>query len=131
MEIRMSLKPEIIQFYKDNGYRLSDFFDPKRHRGVKLTKAQVKAGAELYYKKLKSGELGTPKRISYGWGIIEQAKAARFDEFVKDEELLRQSKDIIGGLEVKKARWVAAFWTLALSVGIGVVWMAKTVGIIG
>ena len=127
----MPLSPSVIQFYRDNGYRLSDFFDPKRHRWNRLSKAQVKAGAQLYYDKLKSGEIGTPKRISYGWGVIEQAREAKFEEFVKDEEILRHDKAIIGDLEVKKARWAAAFWALALVSAMGLGYFAKVTGIIG
>ena len=114
------MTPEIIEWYKENGYRFSDFFDPKRHGGVVLSNAQVKAGGVEYYGKIMSGEI-VPRQIEIGWGVIEHAKNARFDDFLKDNDILRRYKPIIKGLEdntvkVEKRNRVLwyVFWPLLI-----------------
>ena len=118
----MPIDKKIRQFYEDRGYKYSDFFDSKRHGGVRLNKAQVKAGMKLYYDKVMSGEIENPKPMSAGWGVIEQAKTARYDAELQDEFLLSHSKKIIGDLEVEKRFWKACFWIcfIAGSLGLGV-----------
>ena len=112
------MEPEIIKFYKDNGYNVSDFFDKKRHHGVILSDAQVKGGAKAYYEEIQSGKI-SPKRISMGWGVIARAKTARFDEFVYDNEILLKYKPIIEGLKGdiagladKLYTWKLCFWVI-------------------
>lgn len=92
------LEAEVVQFYLDNGYRFSDFFDARRHGGVKLSEAQVKAGGKEYYDKVKAGEIN-PRQIEIGWGVIEHAKRARFDDFSKDNDILQRYGLIIEDLE--------------------------------
>ena len=114
------LESKVVQFYKDNGYRFSDFFDAKRHGGCRLNEAQIKAGGVKYYDKVMSGEIA-PRQIEVGWGIIECAKSARFDDFLKDNEVLRKYKPIIQGLKdntikiekSKRILWIV-FWPLLL-----------------
>jgi len=114
------MDPKIIKFYKTKGYRFSDFFDVRRHGGSRLTEPQVKAGGVEYYEKIQSGEIA-PRQIEIGWGVIEHAKNARFDEFLKDDIILRKHKPIIEGLEgsverVERANRVLwyVFWPLLL-----------------
>jgi len=88
--------------------------------GIKLNQAQIKAGGVEYYGKIMSGEI-TPRQIEIGWGVIEHAKNARFDDFLKDNEVLRKYKPIIQGLEdntakiekSKRVLWIV-FWPLLL-----------------
>ena len=91
------MNPDIIEWYKANGYQFSDFFDSKRHGGKVLSRAQIKAGGEAYYNRVMSGEI-TPKRISIGWGIIKEAQTARYDDFLKDNGIIESSRRIIEGL---------------------------------
>ena len=124
------MNPEIIKFYKDNGYLFSDFFDPKRHGGVRLSEAQIKAGARDYYNAIKSGEV-KPKRISIGWGVPKWAKTARFDEFINDNEILGTYKPMLKGLsdriDLIKERlytWKLCFWVLlGVSVFLGLAYI--------
>ena len=114
------MDPEVIKFYKDNGYRFSDFFDGKRHHGMKFNRAQIKAGGVEYYDKIQSGEI-KPRQIEIGWGIIEHAKNARFEDFLNDDNILREHKPIIEGLEdsikrverTERVLWYV-FWPLLL-----------------
>ena len=109
------MKPEIIEWYKGNGYKVSDFYDAKRHGGVRLHRAQVTAGIIEYYERVQSGEI-TPKRISIGWGVPAQAKVARYKEYVKDNEIIEKYKPMImafrgdiEGLKVSLLRYKVAF----------------------
>ena len=125
-----NMNPEIIKFYKDNGYNVSDFFDKKRHHGVILSDAQVKGGAKAYYEAIKDGRI-SPKRISIGWGVIAWAKKARFDEFIKDNEIIERYKPIIAGLHdriglMKESlySWKLCFWViLGVSVFLGLAYI--------
>lgn len=93
------LAPDVLEFYERHGYRFSDLLDAKRHGGVKLSHAQVKAGAKEYYDKIQCGEI-MPRQIEMGWGVIEHAKNARYDDFKKDNNIVREYKPIIEDLEV-------------------------------
>ena len=97
------LPDEVIQFYKDYGYRFSDFFDSKRHAGCRLSAAHVKAGGLEYYEKIQAGEI-TPRQIEMGWGVIEHAKNARYKDFLKDNEIIRKHKPIIEGLQANTVK---------------------------
>ena len=124
------MNPEIIKFYKDNGYKFSDFFDKKRHHGVNLSDGQIKAGAKDYYDAIQSGEIA-PKRIGMGWGVIEWAKTARWGEFVDDNKILETYKPVIeyqsgviGLLKEKIYTWKLCFWCiLGVSVFLGLAYI--------
>ena len=128
------MKPEIIEWYKGNGYNYSDFYDSKRHGGVRLSRAQVTAGIIEYYERVQSGEI-TPKRISIGWGVPQQAKVARFDDYVKDNEIIEKYKPIIEGLKgdiegFKRSllRYKVLFW---VAFGAGFCLFFKMIDILG
>jgi len=124
------MNPEIIEFYKDNGYNVSDFFDKKRHHGVILSDAQVKGGIKAYYEDIQSGVI-SPKRISMGWDVIRYARRARFDDFIYDNEILETYKPIIEGLKGditglsdKLYTWRLCFWViLGVSVFLGLAYI--------
>ncbi|MCG7854130.1 MAG: hypothetical protein MIO92_16565 [Methanosarcinaceae archaeon] len=124
------MDPEIIKFYKDNGYNVSDFFDKKRHCGILLSDAQVKGGIKAYYEDIQSGKIA-PKRISIGWGVIARAKNARFDEFIEDNDILLKYKpmisdlhDRIGLMKEKLYTWKLCFWCiLGISVFLGLAYI--------
>ena len=125
----MPLRPEVIKFYKDNGYKVSDFFDSKRHGGIKLSKAQIKAGVTEYYEKIRKGEISPyPRKRLIGWGPIEHAKIARFEEFKEDERLLREYKPIVNNLEKTIKIWRMVFWFLLLGSCMGVGFLADLRG---
>ena len=112
------MNPEIIKWYKDNGYNVSDFFDKKRHHGVILSDAQVKGGCVQYYEEVMRGDF-VPKRISIGWGPIDRARTARFHEFLKDNEIIEKWKPVIQGLsdridliKGKIYTWKLLFWSI-------------------
>ena len=125
------MNPEIIEWYKDNGYKFSDFYDPKRHHGIKLSEAQIKGGGRDYYNAIKSGEIKPPRRIRIGWDVIRYAKRARFDEFLEDNEIIERYKPIIAGLrdriEIIKERvytWRLCFWViLGVSIFLGLAYI--------
>jgi len=97
------LPNEVLRFYKDHGYRFSDLYDPKRHGGCRLSKAQVTAGGVEYYEKIQAGEIA-PRQIEMGWGVIECAKNARYEDFLKDNEIIRKHKPIIEGLQANTVK---------------------------
>ena len=121
------MNPEIIKFYKDNGYRFSDFYDPRRHHGIKLSEAQIKGGARDYYNAIQSGDIEPPRRIRIGWDVMKYARRARFDEFVVDNEIIETYKPMLAGLadriDLIKERiytWKLCFWViLGVSVFLG------------
>jgi len=117
------LDPEVVQFYKDNGYRVSDFYDAKRHHGLRLSRAQVSAGIVAYYEDIKDGVIN-PRQIEIGWGPIEYAKNARYDEYARDNEILRKYKPIIEDLNGKLYTWKLCFWcVLILAIFLGVAYL--------
>ena len=109
------LDPEVVQFYKDNGYRVSDFYDVKRHHGLHLNRAQISAGIASYYQDIKDGVV-KPRQIEIGWGPIEYAKGARFEEFVYDNKIIRKYKPIIDNLNDELHKWKVCFWCLLVVV---------------
>ena len=117
------MDPKIIKFYKTKGYRFSDFFDVRRHGGSRLTEPQVKAGGVEYYEKIQSGEI-TPRKIDIGWGVIEHAKNARFDDFVNDNNILIKYKPIIKALKKSLFTWKLCFWVMiGVSVFLGLAYI--------
>ena len=124
------MNPEIIEWYKANGYSVSDFYDAKRHGGIKLSRAQVTAGIVSYYEKVRDGMI-KPKRISIGWGIPQEARVARFGDYVSDNEIIETHKPVIAGLrariEIIKERvytWKLCFWViLGVSVFLGLAYI--------
>ena len=124
------MDPKILKFYKDKGYKFSDFFDKKRHHGVNLSDGQIKGGARDYYDAIQSGEI-SPKRGRIGWGVIEWAKTARWGEFVDDNKILETYKPVIAGLNDRvgllKERvysWKLCFWCIfGVSVFLGLAYI--------
>ena len=89
---------KVVKFYEDSGCLMTYLLDP-RNQPTKLLDAQVKAGAESYYNKLRFGEIKA-RPNQYPGGVWEEAKKVKYDEFVKDNEILEYNKKIIKALDI-------------------------------
>ena len=102
--MRCDLDKDVVQFFEDNGCLLTYLLDPRK-QPTKLNDAQVKAGAESYYEKLQSGEIKA-RANQYAAGVWEEAKHVKYDQFLKDNEILEHHKKIIEALEITIKRTV-------------------------
>lgn len=103
---------EAVKFFESKGYRMTDLLDPRRQPTM-FKEAQVKAGAEVYYKKIKSGEIKA-KVSTYAAGIWEEAKRVKYDQFLKDNEILEHHKKIIEALNITIRKWKRSTVVLGL-----------------
>ena len=96
--MRCDLDKEVVKFFEDNGCLMTYLLDPRK-QPTKLLDAQVKAGAESYYKLIQSGEIKA-RANQYASGVWEEAKIAKYTRFLRDNEILEHHKKIIGALDI-------------------------------
>ena len=90
----IKMKKKIADFYKDKGFEVPKLCRAKP-RGINNLQVQA-AATDLYYE-IKRGleikDLNVPRRI------FELAKTVEYKEFMKDQEILEHSKEIIERLK--------------------------------
>ena len=113
-----------VKFFEDSGCLMTYLLDPRK-QPTKLLDAQVKAGAESYYKQLQSG-IVKARPNQYPGGVWYEAQRVKYDQFLKDNEILEHHKKIIDALDItiqklkdRKFVWMVASlcgWTCFLSI---------------
>ena len=111
------MNKDVVKFFEDNGCLMTYLLDPRK-QPTHLLDAQVKAGAESYYKKLQSGEIKA-RANQYAAGVWYEAQRVKYSQFLKDNDILEHHKKIIEALNItiKKLKWQRWEW-LVLGVGI-------------
>ena len=108
---------DVVKFFEDNGCLMTYLLDPRK-QPTHLLPAQVKAGAESYYKQLQSGEIKS-RANQYAAGVWYEAQRVKYSQFLKDNDILEHHKKIIEALNItiKKLKWQRWEW-LVLGVAI-------------
>ena len=111
-----------VKFFEDNGVLMTYLLDPRK-QPTKLLDAQVKAGAESYYKQLQSGEVKA-RANQYASGVWYEAQKVKYAEFLKDNEILEHHKKIIRAREIiiRRLKWQRVLW-------IGVGWFSGVMAV--
>ena len=102
------MNKKVVKFFEDNGCLMTYLLDPRK-QPVGLSAAQVKAGAESYYKKLQSGEIKA-RAPQYAAGVWEEAKHVKYDQFLRDNEILEHHKKIFTAMDIVIRRFRR--WTI-------------------
>ena len=117
---------KVVKFFEDSGCLMTYLLDPRK-QPTKLLDAQVKAGAESYYKQIQSGEVKA-RPNQYPSGVWYEAQMVKYRQFVGDNEILEHHKKIIRALEIniikqKHRKWFyQGLWigTFLASIAVGV-----------
>ncbi len=113
---------KVVEFFEDSGCLMTYLLDPRK-QPTKLLDAQVKAGAESYYKQLQSGEVKA-RPNQYPSGVWYEAQRVKYGQFLRDNEILEHHKKIIEALEItikKFKRWTTLWFILfCVTLGLGI-----------
>ena len=104
---------KVVKFFEDTGCLMTFLLDPRK-QPVKLSDAQVKAGAEAYYKQIQSGEVKA-RPNQYPSGVWYEAQRVKYSQFLKDNEILEHHKKLIEALDItilRFKRWTTAWFIL-------------------
>ena len=105
---------EVVKFFENAGCLMTYLLDPRKQPTI-LLDAQVKAGAESYYQKIKSGEIKA-RPPQYAAGVWEEAKIANYTHFLRDNEILEHHKKIAEAMIMAMMRLQRKKW-MWMSVG--------------
>ena len=108
-----------VKFFEDSGCLMTYLLDPRK-QPTKLLDAQVKAGAESYYNQIQSGKV-IARPNQYPGGVWYEAQRVKYNQFLKDNEILEHHKKIIAALEItiKKFKFWTTLWFILFCVTLG------------
>lgn len=111
------MNKKAVKFFEDNGCLMTYLLD-LRKQPTMLLDSQVKAGAESYYLKLKSGEIKA-RPPQYAAGVWEEAKKVKYSAFLKDNVIIEDHKKIVEKLKDRKFVWMLSSivgWAVLLAI---------------
>lgn len=115
---------KVVKFFEDSGCLMTYLLEPRK-QPTKLLDAQVKAGAEAYYRKLQSGEVKA-RPNQYPSGVWYEAQRVKYSQFLRDNEILEHHKKIIEALNITITRLEDQKWkwcVLGLIIGGLAMWI--------
>ena len=109
---------KVVKFFEDSGCLMTYLLDPRK-QPTHLLEAQVKAGAESYYKQLQSGEVKA-RPNQYPSGVWYEAQRVKYTQFLRDNERLEHHNKIVGAMEMLLIRFKRQrYYFLALGIVLG------------